>query len=98
MANYDSPPSDPDSDVQPSDALPDGYRIIRLPAWEFRPQVAPVPTEEEDEPADKRKRELWVHPLNRRSSTSVNPLMYRNGIPIKHSPIPFYYLHPRHPS
>lgn len=98
MAKHNSPPSDPDSDAQPSDTLPDGYRVIRLPAWEFRPQVAPVPTEEEGGPADKRKREFWVHPFNRRSSTSVNPPMYHGDIPIKYHPDPIHHTHPRRSS
>ena len=85
MANYDSPPSDPDSDVQPSDTLPDGYRVIRLPARELRFPVAPVPMEE-DEPADKRKRQFLDHPINRRSSTSVDGPIFHYGVPIKYLP------------
>lgn len=86
MAKHDSPPPDPDSEVPPQDSVPDGYRVIRLPSWELRPPVAPIPDEEEDRPADKRKREYFEHPLNKRSSTAVNPLMYHRGIPMKFDP------------
>ena len=86
MAKHDSPSPDPDPDIQPQDTLPDGYRVIRLPSWEVRPPVAPIPSEEEDRPAKKSKEKFFEHPLNRRSSTAVNPLMYRSGIPIKHDP------------
>ena len=86
MAKHDSPSSDPDPGVQPQDTLPDGYRVIRLPSWEVRPPVAPIPNEEEDRPADKRKREFLDHPLNRRSSTSVDAPIFHYGVPIKYLP------------
>ena len=88
MAKHDSPPPDPDAEVPSHDTLPDGYRVIRLPSWEFRPPVAPIPDEEEDGPADKWKPDFWDHPINRRSSTSVSPPMYYGGIPMKHDPNP----------
>ena len=83
MAKHDSPPPDPDSEVPPQDSLPDGYRVIRLPSWELRPPVAPIPNEEEGQPAKKSKDEFYANPINRRSSTSVNPPTHR-GIPIEH--------------
>ncbi len=86
MAKQDSPPPDPDAGVPSEDSLPNGYRVIRLPTLEVRPSVAPIPNEEEDRPAKKSKEKFFEHPLNRRSSTAVNPLMYRSGIPIKHDP------------
>ena len=82
MAKHDSPPPDPDPGIQSQDSLPDGYRIIRLPSWELRPSVAPIPSEEEDLP-EKSKDEFYANPINRRSSTSVNPPTYR-GISIEH--------------
>ena len=86
MAKHDSPPPDPDSEVPPQDSLPDGYRVIRLPSWELRPPVAPIPDEEEDRLTDKRKREFLDHPLNRRSSTSVDAPIFHYGVPIKYLP------------
>lgn len=86
MAKHDPSPSDPHPDAQPLEPLPDGYRVIRLPAWEFQLPVAPVLTEEEGGPADKRKRQFLDHPLNRRSSTSVDGPIFHYGVPIKYLP------------
>ena len=98
MAKHDSPSPDPDPGVQPHDTLPDDYRVIRLPSWEFRPPVAPIPNEEEGQPAKKSKDEFWDNPINRHSSTSASPPMHHGGIPIKYHPDPIHDIHHRHPS
>lgn len=84
MKSSDPPPLDNASDEQEPPA-PDGYRIVRLPAWEvkFGRPAAPVP-EEEEKPKG-RKREYFEHPLLRRQTTSASsPWFYLGFIPVRH--------------
>ena len=86
MTEYDSPQSEPGPDVQPQDDSPDDYIVIQLPAWEMRMPDAPIPNEDEDWPGQ--KRDYFEHPLNRRSTTDVNPPGTYGGIPIRRHPEP----------
>lgn len=81
MKSSDPPPLDNDSDEQPAPA-PEGYRVVRLPSWEFRIPAPPVP---EEEKPNGRPREYFEHPFLRSPTTSASsPWFYLGVIPIKH--------------